>query len=584
MIDRKGVWSAAACLAAAAGLALAQPRVNQGGVLNAASYALDGQQNDGVAQGSVFVVFGSGLAGAGLSVANQYPLSTQMGGTSIRVTSGGASIDCYLIYTTPTQVAALLPSRTPVGSARLRLTFNGAASNEVTFKVVDRAFGIFTQNSQGTGQASVQNYVNAALTPLNALTTSIRPGGVAILWGTGLGGVAWDESGAPVVADLGNIGLRVWVGAQEAQVLYKGRAGCCAGIDQINFYVPQGTEGCNVPVYVQLGNRTSNFAQISVAGGGGTCPELAELPAGLFSGGSLVSGRLGFMSLTRLRFLIGGILGMDTDGREDLGSAAFLTSILLPGSMPAVQNPTTLVAPSFFPLPQARGCGVIQIPAPAVGASTLPGALPLAGDVNRAGLFDLDAGETLTLTGPTGTRQLPRNTVMSFPGLYIDYIGGVVPSLKYGQQGEFLNQGRYTISSPGGTGTAGVGPFRFDYDFPAPVDWTNVNAVANVTRANGQTVRWTGGPANGSIVIQGFSVDAVGNSAAFKCVEPVTSKEFTIPAAVLQSLPARDHLPGLPYPYLMVGATAKPVAFPSPGLDYGNIVAETYTYKTVSYK
>ena len=39
-------------------LVQAQPLVNPGGVLNAASYALPGTQNSAIAQGAMFVVFG----------------------------------------------------------------------------------------------------------------------------------------------------------------------------------------------------------------------------------------------------------------------------------------------------------------------------------------------------------------------------------------------------------------------------------------------------------------------------------------------------------------------------------------------
>src|SRR3954469_17463028 len=54
--------------------ALAKPVITAGGVVNAASYATSGLPNSGIAQGSIFIVFGTDLAGRDLVQANTYPL------------------------------------------------------------------------------------------------------------------------------------------------------------------------------------------------------------------------------------------------------------------------------------------------------------------------------------------------------------------------------------------------------------------------------------------------------------------------------------------------------------------------------
>lgn len=43
--------------------------------------------------------------------------------------------------------------------------------------------------------------------------------------------------------------LQALVGGRLARIVYAGRSGCCAGMDEIVFEVPAGIEGCNVPVW-----------------------------------------------------------------------------------------------------------------------------------------------------------------------------------------------------------------------------------------------------------------------------------------------------------------------------------------------
>src|SRR5438309_332651 len=84
----------------------AQPVVNA--AMNAASYFSPPRGDAPIAQGSIFIVFGSGLAGPELQQAS-LPLGTSLppaNGTSILIRSGGQNIDGYILYTLATQVAA----------------------------------------------------------------------------------------------------------------------------------------------------------------------------------------------------------------------------------------------------------------------------------------------------------------------------------------------------------------------------------------------------------------------------------------------------------------------------------------------
>lgn len=168
--------------------ASAQPQINEGGVLNAASYRLPGLPGSGIAQGSIFVIFGQNLGPASLVQVQQWPLPTNLAGTEVLVTANGVTQNCYLLYTLSTQVAALLPSSVPVGPATIQVRYNGQLSNSVQIEVVAHAFGIFSRNQQGFGPAIVQNYIDPMTLPVNGIGTPAHPGQTVIIWGTGLGG------------------------------------------------------------------------------------------------------------------------------------------------------------------------------------------------------------------------------------------------------------------------------------------------------------------------------------------------------------------------------------------------------------
>ena len=73
--------------------------------------------------------------------------------------------------------------------------------------------------------------------PVNSLVTAAHPGQVLTLWGTGLGAVSGKEADGPLPGNL-DVPVNVYVGTKLVTPTYKGRSGCCAGIDQVVFTVP----------------------------------------------------------------------------------------------------------------------------------------------------------------------------------------------------------------------------------------------------------------------------------------------------------------------------------------------------------
>jgi len=86
----------------------------------------------------------------------------------------------------------------------------------------------------------------------------------------GLGAITGDETEPPQQADL-HTGVQVLVNNQPATVVYGGR-GSSAGVDQINFVIPAGINGCKVSVAVMVKGVTGNITSMAVAPAGqATC-------------------------------------------------------------------------------------------------------------------------------------------------------------------------------------------------------------------------------------------------------------------------------------------------------------------------
>ncbi len=147
------------------------PVIGAGGILNGASYALEGLPNSGIAQGSIFIVFGTNMGPAQLIQVSSFPLPTSGGlaGTSISVTVNGVTTNAIMLYTSAGQVATVLPSNIPVGTGTLTLTYNGLTSSPAPITVVESAGGIFTLNQAGFGPAVLQNFNSQADQPFNKI-------------------------------------------------------------------------------------------------------------------------------------------------------------------------------------------------------------------------------------------------------------------------------------------------------------------------------------------------------------------------------------------------------------------------------
>lgn len=479
-------------------------------VENAASNISAGLPNSGIAQGSIFIVAGVNMGPAAISIASSAFQNALLSGTSISVTVSGTTVNPTLYYTSATQVAALMPSNTPVGTGTISVAYNGVAGVSAPITVVQNNVGIFTASSdgQGTGIVTYPDYSLVSATKAancgGVYTTcgAANPGDTLTIWATGLGPVSGNEiGGAGLGVDMTTVDAKLLVGGIPAQILFKGR-GCCVGEDQIAFLVPDNVPtGCAVPMAIQIGNLISNYAVLPIAPKGSrTCTPSDSS----FSGAFVTALTTSTAPLTFGQFSLARQPNFNSQGQlvgnTDTGGAQLLSF-----TVPAAIQP--FIA-SYLDDSPAGTCLVYN---------TFN--LPDGGD-HLANFSGLDGGPSIKVTGPNGIQTINVNADDAAFG-----------------PGTFLSPGAYTFT---GTGGANVGSINAPFTIPAPPVLTGLtNGSLTVTRANGVTLNWTGGAAGSIVRIVGQQSTDLSNSkgASFRCYVPANAGTFTVPPSVTLSLP-----------------------------------------------
>jgi uncharacterized protein (TIGR03437 family) len=551
-----------------AAVGAAQPTITQ--VSNAASFILPPTPGSDIAQGSFAAIFGTGLGPSTAAVWNPYPLPTSLGGTSVKI--GGK--DAYIFFTIAGQVNIVVPSDTPTGKQDVTVTFSGATSAAFSVNVVASEFGIFARNSAGSGPGSVTDANYALLTPVH----TAKPGDTVILWGTGLGPVAdasTEATGPPTQTDMKDAqSVKVWVGNQAASVAYAGRAGYNAE-DQINFVVPQGVQGCYVTVAVQTGSGqvASNFTSMPVDPQGNPCKDadgidMSDIATKVENGQSVNVGVISLLSNYVPLVLVPGTAPLQFDNDTVNGEIGTFS----PGTLSAFQG--------FTLAPSVGSCSVSQF------LKFPPPVDPALGDVHF-----LDAGASLSLQGPLGTATVNKNATGAGYGALVG--GAAIQDLIQGNgiKPFFLNStanadgsftptgiasGTYTLTGPGG---ADVGAMSGSLDVTsaaASFKWTNPPS-GTIPRNQPLTITWTGGDPSGFVNITAVASTVTGLLPAdttpgmfMECMAPASAGTFTVPAWVLQALPATASVSTAPVAgELLVGPSSGGVSFTTTptGLD-----------------
>ena len=478
------------------------PAITTGGIVNALGYQAT------LAPDTVFVIFGNNLGPSAL-VAGTPNYQTSLGGTSITFTpaGGGAAISAKMVYTVASQVAGLLPSSITPGEYAVQVMYQTLTSAPQTVTVAARSFGIATSNSAGSGtaQATIGN-VNGGLsltrftsgsTAFGGYTwtlTPAHPGDTIVLWGTGGGADAANDSGGTSGDQTAAGNFQVTIGGKQITPQYAGASSGYPGLWQVNFQLPADiAPDCFATAQLSAGGNPSNAVNIPIAAAGAQACSDASTPAATLS--KLDAGS----NITVAAFAIAKIASSVT--QETASGSVFSFS------------PAEWITLNSGPLFDV--CRVYDRTYPVGGKD------PAVPD------RDLDAGATLSLAGPNlaaGSGLGATSTAMG--PVYLD-------SLTAGT----LTGGTYTLSGTGGTE---VGPFSSSTIFPTSFAITNWDGITAIDRTTPLTFSWTGSGFDNVAVVLSTTVVSAGiqHLTTINCTIPAASGSYTIPAAALAYLSA----------------------------------------------
>ncbi len=497
-------------------------------ILNNSSRIPAGLPNSGIAPSSLFVILGTGLADPGAAVLQSSEgqgLQTTLNGASITVTVNGTTTHPALYYTSPTQLGAVLPAGTPVGTGTITVAHNGTTSNAFTIQVVVSAPGISTYNGSGIATDAVTGAL------LN-YTSSGVPGQIIILWGTGLGADPADSDTTYTTTPHAiNVSLVIYIGGVQANIVYAG-ASIYPGVDVIGLTIPDSVpNGCWVSLAALSGSVLSNVVTLPINKGGGAC---IDFQTGLNGNQITPSGgqtlRTGLVSLVQTNSA--------TRAVTNSANAAF-------EKYTGIYAQNNSVSPG--------GCIVNDLTPATIG-----------------GITGLDVG-TITLTGPNGLSVTLASQLGIKGAFFANLAAGGIPS----------SGGTFTFKGSGG---ADVGSFTSTITLANPLlTWTNQSAAATVNRNQGLTVTWTGGNPGTYVFITGTSTvpgsssaTSVGITAGYTCLARVDDGQFTVPSYILSALPAGSGGTGLQNDvYLPLSAS---------GLDIGLALGDVSFTTASAYK
>jgi uncharacterized protein (TIGR03437 family) len=489
--------------------------------LNNYSLIPAGLPNSAIAPGSLFIIMGSGLAGATTvsalqSSANGLPAS--LNGTSVSLTdSNGTTTSPAFYYAINSQLALVMPSGAAIGPAVLTVAYNGQTSPPFTIQVARTAMGFAAYYGTGMGLGIATDPNTGAFF---GYSNPIPPGATVVLWGSGLGAdPARDTTFTPGAFSINNL-AQIYIGGMPAGIQYQGASGY-PGVNQINVVIPQNVPtGCFVSVVgVTAGGIPTNAVVLPIANT--SCEE----PALGWTSSSLAH-------LSGQQSVNSGVLEMDyaTVPNADFSGSQIVTSATasfqtLPGTNYGVSSGAVSVG----------GCILNNFPNASTAASA-----PLQG--LNAGLITI--GSPNTFNRPV---TLLRDTT-TLEGFY----GATLP-------GGFLTTtgGMFTL-----TGTAGsqIGAFTAQITFSDPLlVWNNQDAASFVLRFAGLPVTWTGGDSGTIVTISGTAFGA-GSTAQFLCATTADAGQFTVPAWILAAFPAGAG-------YVTVGNQTLFQPFSATGLD-----------------
>ena len=234
------------------------PSINAGGVVNAASL-----KAGPLAPGSIAAAFGSFPVNSSSAVSGA-PLPNSLAGLSIQF---GDRLPAPLFAVSGSQVNFQVPWDVfAVSAFTISATLNGQPSFDQTINIASFAPGIFSANSQGTGQGAILDSAYRLAGPTNPATAGSS---IVQIYCTGLGPVINQplDGSAAVSNPLSTTQYPplVTIGGAPATVLFSGLTPGGVGLYQVNARVPEGSsKGAAVPVVISIEGVVSNTVTMAV--------------------------------------------------------------------------------------------------------------------------------------------------------------------------------------------------------------------------------------------------------------------------------------------------------------------------------
>jgi uncharacterized protein (TIGR03437 family) len=481
------------------------PRINTGAIFNATGYQTK------LAPNTVFTLFGANLGPASLVPAAGPDYPANLAGTSITFTpvGGGAPITARLVYTLATQVAGILPSSIAPGTYAVTVTYNTLTSAPQNVTVVARSFGIATANSAGSGtaQATIANIndglsltrFTAGAVSFGGNTWTLSPahlGDTIVLWGTGGGADAQNDSGGSSGDQTAAGSFIVTVGTQQITPLYAGASFGYPGLFQVNVKLPTDIPtDCFTTLTVTAGGEVSNTVVIPIAAAGQTSCSDPSTPASI---------------LSRI------------DAGANINFGAFAIAKITAAASNITQETASGAVFSFTPAEWT-----ILNSGPLFGACRLyDRTYPLGGkDPGSPDAF-LNAGTRLPLSGPNLAAGIGLGVVSTVfgPSYATSFASGTLGA-----------GGSYTINGPGGTD---IGLFNSTTVFPASFTATNFSSITVINRSQPLTFTWSGTGIDQVAIVITSSLTAGGSVhiTTLNCNVPSGPGTYTVPASALARL------------------------------------------------
>ena len=219
-----------------------------------------------IAPGELITIYGQNLASTTWT-ADSTTLPTEAAG--LQVLLGVTPLP--ILFTDSGQMNVQVPYSVPLGTTYQLSVMNGASlSVPQTLSVGGGAPGIFTINSEGTGQGSIVHANSAVVADVN---NPASIGEVVTIYCAGLGWLnnpaadpTIDKEGtAPDTAATTKSAVTANIGGANATISYAGVTPGSPGLYQINAQVPSGIQtGDNVPVQIAVAGMASQTVTMSI--------------------------------------------------------------------------------------------------------------------------------------------------------------------------------------------------------------------------------------------------------------------------------------------------------------------------------